>query len=479
MSCSRSIRVHEGVDERLHQGVDAIRREQELPEAFPPEVEEAAAEAARSVRLPELDRTDLPLITLDPPSAMDLDQAMHMERRGDGYRVYYAIADVAAFVKPGGVIDQEARRRGETLYGANRKISLHPKVLSAGAGSLLPDQLRPALLWQIDLDGEGQRVAVDVRRAQVRSRAKLNYRGMHGQIQAGKAGPMWALLQEIGDKRIAIERQRGGISLGLPEQEVHVVEGRLQLDFRGNLAIEQWNAQMSLLTGMAAADLMVEAKVGILRTLPPTPDWAARKLHRSAKALDIDWPDGQDYPEFLRSLDPSKPEHVAMMVSSTTVFRGAGYKDFNGQLPDQPRHSALAALYAHTTAPLRRLVDRFVGETCVALCAGKEVPSWVIEALPQLPDLMSDSGRRAGRYENAVVNLAEALVLEPRVGEMFTGAVIELDERHANRGDIMIRDPAIEARIEAADALPLGERVRARLVEANVESREIRFELAG
>ncbi|MGB8634978.1 MAG: RNB domain-containing ribonuclease, partial [Rhodanobacteraceae bacterium] len=156
MPCSRRIRIDPEIDGQLHDGVESIRREQHLPDAFPEEVEAAAEKAAHEVRLPDLDRTDIPLVTLDPPSAMDLDQAMYMERHGDGYRVFYAIADVAAFVEPGGVIDREVRRRGETLYGADRKIPLHPKVLSEGAASLLPDQVRPCLLWQIDLDASGE-----------------------------------------------------------------------------------------------------------------------------------------------------------------------------------------------------------------------------------------------------------------------------------------------------------------------------------
>src|SRR5690606_9200995 len=108
------------------------------------------------------------------PDAMDLDQAMFVERRGEGYRVHYAIADVAAFVSAGDAIDLETHRRGETLYGADAKIPLHPKVLSEDAASLLPEQVRPALLWTIDLDATGEGIAVDVRRARIRSRAKLD-----------------------------------------------------------------------------------------------------------------------------------------------------------------------------------------------------------------------------------------------------------------------------------------------------------------
>ena len=98
----------------------------DLPDAFPPGVEAAAAEAAAHPRLPALDRTDLPLVTIDPPGAMDLDQALHVARDGDGFVVHYAIADVAAFVRAGDPIDLEAHRRGQTLYGAASNIPLHP-----------------------------------------------------------------------------------------------------------------------------------------------------------------------------------------------------------------------------------------------------------------------------------------------------------------------------------------------------------------
>ena len=88
-------------------------------------------------------------VTVDPPGSRDLDQAMHLSRRNSGYRVRYAIADVASFVRPGGAIDQEAIRRVETLYSPDTRTPLHPPVLSEGAASLLPGQTRPALIWTI------------------------------------------------------------------------------------------------------------------------------------------------------------------------------------------------------------------------------------------------------------------------------------------------------------------------------------------
>src|SRR5207342_1446714 len=149
MTTSRRLHVLAPTAPTLEQGIAGIKREQALPLAFPDEVEALAARVATAPRLPDLDRTDIALVTIDPADAMDLDQALSVERSGDGYRVYYAIADVAAFVTAGDAIDSEAHQRGETLYGADGKIPLHPKVLSENAASLLPDQVRPALLWTI------------------------------------------------------------------------------------------------------------------------------------------------------------------------------------------------------------------------------------------------------------------------------------------------------------------------------------------
>src|SRR3546814_7347743 len=134
-------------------------------------------------------------------------------------------------------------------------------ALSEDMASLLPGELRPALLWTIDLDATGEGIAVDVRRARVKSRAKLDYAGVQAGIDAGDADPMFAVLREIGELRIRREQRRGGISLPLPEQEVRVEDGRWALEFRARHPVEDWNEQISLLTGQAAAHLMVQHRV--------------------------------------------------------------------------------------------------------------------------------------------------------------------------------------------------------------------------
>ncbi|HET7300114.1 MAG TPA: RNB domain-containing ribonuclease [Oleiagrimonas sp.] len=478
MPTTRRLRIRSPHDRDFERDIVAIRQELQLPANFPDEVVAAAAEAARHPRLPELDRTDIPFITIDPPGAMDLDQALHVERRDNGYRVHYAIADVAAFVSPGDAVDKEAHQRGETLYGADRTIPLHPRSLSEDAASLLPGKVRPALLWSIDVDESGEGVHVDVRRACVKSRNKLDYDGVQAGIDAGRADPMWDLVREVGELRMRRQQQRGAISLGLPEQEIGIREGQWALEYRARLPVEDWNEQMSLLTGMAAAHLMVKAGVGLLRTLPEAEPHTVARLRRAAHALEIDWPEQQPAAVFINGLDPSNPTHVAMMLASTRMLRGAGYIAFNGELPEYRQHAALAAEYTHATAPLRRLVDRYTGEICVALCAGEAVPSWVLDALPDLPDTMREAGHRASRFEHAVLDLVEAVILENRIGETFAGSIIDVDHDHPERGDAMVRMPAIEARVDGDGALPLGQRVKLKLVQADPALRRVRFQCA-
>lgn len=471
---SRVLRV-KNTATALDDGIAVIQAEQKLDVTFAPEVLAAADAAASGPRLPELDRTDLAFVTIDPPGAMDLDQAMHLERDGDGYVVHYAIADVAAFVTAGDAIDVEARRRGESLYGADSKIPLHPPALSEGAASLLPGQVRPAFLWTIRLDAQGAQTEAHVERARVRSTARLDYAGVQRQLDDGSASEVLELLATVGKLREAQEVARGGVSLPLPEQEVDCSTTPWKLEFRAVLPVEGWNAQISLLTGFAAARIMLDGKVGVLRTLPPADEHAVKRLRRTAHGLGVAWPADVTYPAFVHGLDPARPADLAMVTATTTLLRGAGYAAFDGTVPEQPLHAALASPYAHVTAPLRRLVDRFGLEVCASLCAGAPVPDWARAGLGELPELMQASGHRSHTYERAVLDLVEATILAGRVGESFLGVVVEADRDDARKGEAIVREPAINAPVSGTLPLPVGEELQLRLVEADPATRKVRF----
>ena len=248
--------------------------------------------------------------------------------------------------------------------------------------------------------------------------------------------------------------------------------------------------QTVLFRSMCAARIMVKCGVGILRTLPPARPEDYARLRRVAAALGIDWPAARSYPELVRSLDHAVPAHAAFMDQAMSLFRGSGYLAFGVDGVGVPAddeasdveeavHSAIAARYAHVTAPLRRLVDRYGEEVCIAACVQAPVPEWVLQVLPELPGIMEQTGKRARAIGRGAVTALEALVLRGHEGKVFDGVITS--ERDG-RGELVLTEPAVVTEIRAGKGasdggrLPVGERVRVRLLAADPAA-GIRFEL--
>lgn len=484
---SLDVRAHH--DAALTARLSALRTELELPDGFPePVLAEAEAAAARvpgavAVDPAWTDRTEVPFVTVDPAGSTDLDQALHLES-GPGagqLTVRYAIADVPAFVAPGGPLDAETRRRGQTVYLPDGRVPLHPEVLSEDAASLLPGVERPAFVWTFVLAADGAVERTLLERARIRSRLQLSYPQVQAFLDddAAPEAAGWpaevrasvALLPEVGRRRTTQEAARGGASLTMPDQEVTVEDGRYRIVQRVPLPVEDHNAQLSLLTGMAAARIMLDAGVGVLRTMPAPDAEAIGAFRERTRALGLPWGEDLDYGAYLRAVDPSDPRGLAVMHAATSLFRGAGYTAFDAQAEDPAlrtpsadvEQAALAAPYAHTTAPLRRLVDRFVLPLCHAHVTGGAVPGWVREALPQLPALMADSGRRASAADRAARDLVEAAALAGHVGGELEATVVRAREDAA---DVQLTDPPAALRV-AGRAEP-GTRVRVRIDAVDV-----------
>ena len=458
-----------------------IRSEFEVPAAFPAPVDaEAAAVVARgpvtpagSAETPRLDARDVPFVTIDPPGSLDLDQAFHAERNGSGYRVRYAIADVAAFAAPGGALDRESFARGVTLYLPDGRAPMLPDALGEGAASLLPDQERAALVWTIGLDETGAATSARLERAIVRSRAKLDYPGVQAALDGGDADEPIALLRQIGGLRLGLEAARGGISLDLPAQEVTPAPGGgFVLEYAAPLPVESWNAQISLLAGMEAAKIMVDAGAGILRTVPPPEPTQIDRLRRSARGLEVAWPDGTSWSEVVRHLDRADPDAAAFLMQAAHLLRGAGYVKLDasntGDPATVPIHAGVAAPYAHVTAPLRRLADRYANEIVLAHCAGRELPVWAVAALDELVTTMQEATHRDAAVERAVVDAVECAVLAHRVGEVFEGFVVD---RNKQGVIVQLRNPAVVAPMNTDAAL--GESVSVTLVAVDPIRRRV------
>jgi exoribonuclease R len=465
----RRLEVDEPAPDVLAEDFARIRGQFGVTVEFTPELEHDAAQAARR-GLPtdgRADMRDVEFFTVDPPRSMDLDQAMHLSQTSDGYRVRYAIADIGNFVERGGPLEQEAWRRGLTAYSPDRRALLYPAALSEDAASLLPGVDRPAIVFTIDLDSEGRRTAARIEPAIVRSRQRFDYSGLH------RSGHQ--LLETIGKLREQIERERGGVRLPGSRQAVrrhrHHPAG-YHLVWERRVASEDWNAQISLLAGFAAAALMLEHGTGLLRTMAGIDEYRLAALRRTSRALHVDWPAGMSYADFVRGLDPGSPHQAALIEEAHGVMGHAGFTAFAGDPPANPSHAALASPYAQCTAPMRRLADRYVLELLCDEYAGREPSAEAVEKLTLLPAAMEQAEARNDQLALAIVDDVEARFLEHRVGDEFTAVVVDIDRRGAR---VQLADPPVRARMREQPMPPLGEPVCVRLQAADPLARSLQF----
>ncbi len=456
---------------------DAVRTELGVTEDYGADAQAEAEHPVDRYAGEREDRTDLAFVTIDPPTSMDLDQAVHIAADADGFVISYAIADVAALVAPEGALDQESRRRGTTFYFPDRSVPLHPRALSEGAGSLLPDQRRPAVMWTIRVTPEGAVTQVSLRRTMIRSVAKLTYAGVSDDATRGRLHPSIAALPAFGELRHRVALERGAVELDLPDQEVTRTDRGWMLRLAPHTPADMWNSQLSLLTGMCAGRIMAEAGVGLLRTLPPADHAAVVALQSSAAALGVPWPPGATPGQFLAGLPRDAPATLALMSAGAGLMRGADHLVLGGDTghatAEKMSHAAIGGGYAHVTAPLRRLGDRFATEVCLAVTAGEPVPDWVTRALPTLPTLLRSAGSLASAADRAGIDLAEATVLADRVGETFEAVVLHSATQNRPAQVFLTEVPVIAP---CDGDPPPGRRLTVVLRAADPSARVVRFE---
>ena len=453
-----------GDEDAFAGGLARIREQFQVPAAFPPEVVAAADATVTKAPGPEhVDRTDVAFVTLDPASATDLDQAFAIARDGEDVVLRYAIADVGWFVQPGDALDREAWRRGVTIYLPDAKAPLYPPVLSERAASLLPDGPRPAVVFVVRIGVDGGAVLEGAERAVIRSRAKLAYET----VGEGDLPPDFA---ELSARIARAEAARDSPRVEFPEQEVELAEdGRWRLVIRPRLPSEDRNAGMSLATNLAVAAALHAAGTGLFRVMAEPTERAIARLRHTARAFGLTWPADLDLLQFQRTLPVDDRRTDAFLLAVRRASGGAAYEPFVSGA--RPWHAAMAATYAHATAPLRRLADRYVVEAALAVANGDPVPDAVQGAFATLPEAMASGETVANRVEGAVIDLAEAVLLAGHVGDTFAGLVVDEDDRGAL---VQLTDPAVLARVAASRVDP-GDDVRVKVESVDVPTRSVRL----
>ncbi len=302
---------------------------------------------------------------------------------------------------------------------------------------------------------------------------QLDYGGLQQLVADGEIPEALRWLPDVGTLRQKQARARHAINLDLPEQAVVVTADGASLQLRQPLPVEDWNAEISLLTGVCAARLMLGAGYGILRTVPPP----TSKLGRRAAAARARPGGAVAAGGRTRrcALDPAPRRSPRGRLP-----RSGGEPAARGRLLGLRRPAAGAAVARRNwrsvrtchraPAPAGRPLRQ--PRSAWPYTRGNRVPDWVRAALPTLPATMAAADHRAHAVDRAVVDMTEAWLLRDRVGELFDAVVLDADDHAAT---IAVSAPAVRARCSGG-GLRAGDLIKARLVSADVATRTVRFE---
>jgi ribonuclease R len=425
------------------EAVEELLREELGFGGFRPTVEGEAREAAKWVEReggPRRDLTALATFTVDPATARDFDDAVSAQREGKGARVWIHIADVAAHVKPGSLLDEEARRRGNSTYVPGVVEPMLPHALSSEACSLTPGVERLAVTTEIELDAAMAPRRARFYRSRIRSDARLDYDQLD-EIFAGRRQPA----AEVAEPLAAAREVAAGLGehRGTGSLDVESFEPEFEFDAEGNVLAAHGVAQteahrlierLMILTNEQVAQLLERERVPAIYRVHAQPDTARiERLLEQLAAL------GVPTPPLRGGLAPREAGRVAAeasrLVRREAERRGHGRAAYTSlvlrslkQASYSERNIGHAGLgstaYCHFTSPIRRYADLVCHRALLALLGeGEEAPT-----LAQARDAAADCSARertSAQIERAADDVCAAYLLERELGERGLEAVFE------------------------------------------------------
>jgi ribonuclease R len=485
-----------------------------LPDAFPAEVEDEAREVARPVspadRAGRTDFRDGLVVTIDPETARDHDDAVGLERLADGgWRLAVHIADVAHYVREGGALDQEAYLRGTSVYFPDRVVPMLPHALSSDVCSLVEGQDRLTQSVVIELDADGR-----VRRTQfhdgvIRSAARLSYEQAQGIVNGDAAlrerfAPLVSTLLGMDELARLMRRrryERGSLDFDVPEPKLVLgPDGEMT----GIVPHERLDSmrlieEFMLAANEAVAEALHQGEVGALYRIHERPDperveefsdLVVSLGYRVPGNLETVGP--EDFQLILRQIE-GKPEEKLVSYLLLRTMKLARYHEEN------LGHFGLATeMYAHFTSPIRRYPDLVVHRALAALRKGPspEREDWLRDRLPEMGRHLSEMERRAAEAERELIEWKKVRFMAGRLGETFSGYVtgvqafglfVELEEIYvqglvhvSSMSDDYYRFNEKAHLLKGENTRKtyrLGDRVEIQVVRVDLERRQIDFAL--
>ena len=498
-------------------GVDllVIMAKYGLPDAFPPDVEAEATRVPTEVRPEDIaGRTDFrpwDTVTVDPETARDHDDAISLDRLNEGgWRLAVHIADVAHYVRPGSLLDQEAYLRGTSVYFPDRVVPMLPHALSSNICSLVEAQERLTQSVVLDLDARGVVKKVTYHDGVIKSRAKMSYQQVQKIVDGDPAlrarfAPLVALFERMDELAKLMRKrryERGSLDFDLPEP-------KLVLDAAGEMtaivASERLDSMRVIEEFMLAANEAVAARLSdagmpALYRIHEQPD--PEKVEEFADLVstfgyrvpqDLEGIRPQDFQLILRQI-AGKPEEKLISYLLLRTMRLARYHEEN------LGHFGLATdMYAHFTSPIRRYPDLVVHRALRALREKKPPDALRAESPAGLTEMgvhLSEMERRATDAERELIEWKKVRFMADKLGESFRGYVtgvqafglfVELDEVYV-QGLVHVSsmtDDYYQFNEKAhtikgentGKAYRLGDRVEVQVVKVDLEQRKIDFAL--
>ncbi len=411
----------------------------DIPYRFPTGVLAEAGAATEAQLKGREDWRDLPLITIDPFDAKDHDDAVYAEPDSDpanpgGHLVTVAIADVAAYVRPGTALDREAYLRGNSVYFPDRVVPMLPERISNDLCSLKQGENRAALAVRMVFDANGRKRRHSFHRILMRSAAKLSYQQAQAAID-GKPDdttgpifepilrPLWAAYAAMAKAR----DQRGPLDLDLPERKILLDENGMVRDVHvpERLDAHRLIEEMMIAANVAAAETLEKHRTGLLYRVHDTPSdekLVALRDFLSSLSLPAPKSDAVRPADFNRILDKAREGGKIQQVSEI-VLRTQAQAEYAAE--NYGHFGLNLDRYAHFTSPIRRYADLIVHRALIrALDLGSDgLTEPELAKLPGIAQHISSTERRAMLAERETVDRLLAQFLADRIGARFTARI--------------------------------------------------------